>query len=99
MAKKYLTPRKLPDGSIMYPKRGWEPPPPIEGYRRKSMNPRSSDAWVFIPEWLDCPFRVEKTQRRESCRCLTLVNICIHPKMRGKIVSTNICDACTLHVE
>lgn len=99
MAKRYLTPRKLANGVVVYPKRGWEPPPPIEGYRRKSTNPRSNDAWVFIPEWMDCPFRVEEIRRRENCRCLTLVNTCTHPKMQGRVVGTAICEACTLRDE
>lgn len=99
MSKKYLTPRKLADGTVIYPKCGWEPPPSIEGYRRKSNNPRSIEAWMFVPEWVDCSFRAEETRRRESCRCLTLVNVCKHPKMQGKVVGTAICDACKLRDE
>jgi hypothetical protein len=50
-------PRILSDGTITYPKKGWEPPPVPEGYRRKGSNLRSSDAWVFIPVLQECPRR------------------------------------------
>ncbi len=91
-----LRPRKLADGSIMYPKRGWEPPPPIPGYTRKSHNPKSADAWVFIPDWNACKYRKELIVNREGCQCETMVYECQHKSKVGLRVNTPICDGCKL---
>lgn len=50
-------PRILKDGTITYPKKGWEPPPVPDGYQRKGSNLQSSDAWVFVPVLQECPHR------------------------------------------
>lgn len=50
-------PHKASDGTISYPKRGWEPPPIPDGYQRKSTNLKSSDAWIFIPILPPCQHR------------------------------------------
>lgn len=91
-----LRPRKLTDGSIMYPKRGWEPPPPIPGYIRKSHNPQSADAWVFIPVWNECKYRKEFIVKREGCQCETMVYECQHKSQIGKRVNTPVCESCKL---
>ena len=94
-----LRPRKLIDGSIMYPKRGWEPPPPIPGYTRKSNDPRSADAWVFIPDWNSCEYRKEYIVQRKGCRCETLVYKCQQESQIGLQVNTDICETCKLKNE
>lgn len=53
-------PRLLDDGVIAYPKRGWEPPAVPAGYRRKSDDLRSPDAWTFIPILPPCKHRVRE---------------------------------------
>ena len=50
-------PRETSDGELVYPKRGWEPPPVPDGYRRKSPDLRTSDAWVMIPILPECNVR------------------------------------------
>lgn len=50
-------PRLLANGVIAYPMKGWEPPAVPHGYRRKSDNLRSADAWVFIPIMEHCKHR------------------------------------------
>jgi hypothetical protein len=57
VAVKHGKPRIFADGQIAYPKRGWEPPPVPLGYRRKSDDLRSSDAWVFLPVLPPCDHR------------------------------------------
>lgn len=61
-----LRPRFMPDGVIVYPKRGWEPPPVPIGYRRKSENLKSVDAWIFIPTM---PICLQRTHEVEYGHC------------------------------
>ncbi len=94
---KPLRPRKLDNGTIVYPKRGLHPPPPIPGYYRKSDNPRSFDAWIFLPDWKACPFRAEELiQRKDAscCNCLVYSFYCTHPEEQGLVINTTICESC-----
>jgi hypothetical protein len=96
---KYVRPRKMPDGSLAYPKRGWEPPPSIPGYKRKSSNPHSADAWIFLPVWQPCVYRDEIEVSRRACGCISYSYICIHPDdvCNGCTVSADICNECKLN--
>ena len=96
LMSKYLKPRILKDGTVIYPIRGWEPPPPMPGYRRKSNNPQCGDAWIFIPEWNSCKFRAEKKEKRANCQCIMLVHYCDHPKNQGNAINTQVCENCKL---
>jgi hypothetical protein len=86
-----LRPRRLADGTVIYPMRGWEPPPAIPGYRRLSMDPKSPDAWAFAPELEPCEFRDERQVQRESCKCWTLVQYCTKAQQE---VQTGYCTTC-----
>ena len=55
-------PRELPSGELVYPKRGWEPPPVPDGYRRKTSNLQSSDAWTMVPVLSDCKHRTKQVK-------------------------------------
>lgn len=95
MANTYNKPHVLDSGILIYPKRGWEPPPPIEGYRRKSNDPRNSDAWIFIPEWAECPFRDKREVRKEGCRCMTYFHVCTNTLVGlDTPVNMNLCNSC-----
>lgn len=63
-------PRTQPDGSIVYPKKGWEPPPPIEGYERDPGN-----KWRFVPKWPECEFR-QKIMLRKPCGAVDVKMVC-----------------------
>ena len=52
-----MDPRVMPNGEIHYPRKGKEPPADVRGYKRKSENPASSDAWKFVPDIPDCKQR------------------------------------------
>jgi len=93
----YIRPRILEDGTVIYPRRGWEPPPPIPGYTRKSRNPKSGDAWIFLPDWNFCEHRKEFTVQREGCRCETLIYRCQHTTQKDLLLNTAICEACKLN--
>lgn len=43
-------PTVMEDGSLVYQRMSWLPPPPHPGYIRKSNQLDSDDAWIFIPE-------------------------------------------------
>jgi hypothetical protein len=95
MAIKYNKPRVLANGMLAYPKRGWEPPPLIEGYKRKSDNPRSSDAWILIPIWSTCIFRKQVQVRKEGCHCITMYHVCINENVgKEPVVNLNLCSLC-----
>lgn len=93
----YIRPRKLDDGTVIYPKRGWEPPPLIPGYVRKSNNPRSADAWIFIPTWNFCEYRKEFIVQRENCRCETLIHRCQHKTQKDLKVDAVVCETCKIN--
>jgi hypothetical protein len=88
------TPRILDDGTIIYPKKGKEPPPCLEGYRRKAE--QGPDAWILIPLWRDCDFRQQVLRRREDCNCEMLVNVCGHPLGQNLELTISICESCIL---
>ncbi len=88
------TPRILEDGTIIYPKKGKEPPPCLDGYRRKAE--QGADAWVLIPLWRDCKFRQQVLRRREDCNCEILVNVCGHPLGNSVELTISICESCIL---
>jgi hypothetical protein len=55
-------PTKATDGTLVYPKRGWEPPPVPAGYIRKTTDLKSADAWTFIPILPPCEDRTSETE-------------------------------------
>jgi len=98
-AQKYTKPHVFDNGILAYPKRGWEPPPLIEGYKRKSDNPRNSDAWVLLPVWQDCPFRLRVQVRKDGCRCITFYHTCNNQNiiaLHGDrvVANLNLCSSC-----
>jgi hypothetical protein len=90
----------LPDGTIVYERKpgDWEPPRDHKGYRRKSNDPKSDDAWVFIPDWPQCPNRSLNTQRKTGCGCLLVEMTCKDRRSPsfGKEVELETCQECTL---
>lgn len=88
--RSFERPRIFADGIVSYPKKGWEPPPPIEGYRRKSENARSADAWTFVPEWPACVHRtIEYVEK--PCGAINVVARC---KMYPDPVFFPFCQSC-----
>lgn len=79
-------PRILSDGTLAYPKRGWEPPPVPAGYQRKSNDLRSPDAWVFIPTLPPCELRVREIQYT-PCGAAKLTYLCTRDGQRARVVS------------
>lgn len=92
----YIRPRVHKDGTIVYPKKGWEPPPVPDGYERKTTNLKSSDAWTFVPKFANCKYRVLVEGKSMSCGCMAMI---LHCKRTGELVKIDgaACPACDLH--
>lgn len=90
--KKWGRPRFNADGSIVYPIKGTEPPPNIQGYKRDPGN-----AWRFIKLWPECLQRQEEFSEK-SCGAIQIVPICVHKEgaFFRKVVTHQICEACPL---
>lgn len=86
--------RMLPNGIVEYVKKGWEPPPDLDGYERDPGN-----AWRFLPKWPLCKKRIQ-TQSMKSCGALSILTVCANDKCehKQKEVTFAICSACPLRV-
>lgn len=83
-------PREILTGELVYPKRGWEPPPVPEGYRRKSDDLRTTDAWVMVPVLPECTKRSEQVTY-SRCGAAVYSYLCT---LRGAKVTAKQCLAC-----
>jgi len=90
-------PKIMPDGSIVYRKTGLEAPICPNGYRRKSDDLFSDDAWVFLPLWKPCLHR-EMANIVRPCGCVQVRTFCLSDiaGRYGKTVTTEICAGCTV---
>jgi hypothetical protein len=68
-------PTKTVDGRLVYPQRGFEPPPVPAGYIRKTTNMKSPDAWTFIPIIPPCDDRTHET-KTGSCGSQSIYYFC-----------------------
>jgi hypothetical protein len=91
----HARPRLLNDGTIAYPKRGWEPPAIPAGYERKSNDLRSADAWIFIPIIKPCKHR-QRHLTFSPCGNAKIVWVC---GPTGRCVETTRCSTCEDRVE
>lgn len=87
--------RRLPDGSLLFKKKGWEPPPVPEGFKRDPKN-----AWHFVPTFPLCEFRIQ-THRMKPCGAIDMITVCNCPDcpLRQNTVVESQCNACTFRKE
>lgn len=90
MADTHGKPRVSADGTIAYPKRGWEPPPVPDGYRRKSNHLASPDAWIMVPVLPTCKHR---TQQIEHTPC-NAARMTYHCTVKGEPTNAVRCQRC-----
>ena len=81
------------DGTIVYTKVGWEPPLVPPGYKRKSDELTSQDAWVLVRVEPLCKFCNLKTFKRASCSCLRIVPVCEY-NGKSENIQLNQCESC-----
>ena len=88
-----LPPEIQEDGTIVYPKIGWEPPPVPPGYKRKSDDLGSEDAWTLVRIQPLCRFCKLVQVKRGNCGCLRVVPTCTY---RGKSENIDVdrCESC-----
>lgn len=82
-------PKIYEDGTIEYPKTGWEPPKTPEGYRK------GKDDWTFIPLFQICLDRV-LVNTVAPCGCIKVHAMCDNEKSEHyeKQVDPDKCSAC-----
>lgn len=79
------------DGTLVYPKQGWEPPPVPAGYRRKSNDLHSPDAWAFEPVLPACNLRTREISFT-PCGAAKVVYFCRLEGQKTRV--TNACLEC-----
>jgi hypothetical protein len=97
-AREFGEPTIGPDGTLTYPRNGgWEPPRTPTGYRPKSTDWRSDDAWVFIPTWPPCVDR-EMANTVAPCGCIQINAMCAskESKRAGLSVTVEQCHQCSV---
>lgn len=85
----------MSDGSVVYPKKGFEPPPPIDGYERDPGN-----EWRFKPLWPACKARTQVIGHK-PCGAIHIVTRCMCtacPLFKG-VVSLGDCEGCSVREE
>lgn len=82
-----------PDGSLVYEKEGWEPPPCPPGYHRKSEDLKSDDAWILLRDEPLCKHAILRQVHRASCSCIRIIPTC---QYNGQSVDISIgkCEEC-----
>jgi hypothetical protein len=91
--KTHGRPRIFSDGTIAYPKRGWEPPPCPVGYRRKSEDLKNSDAWTFLPVLPVCSDRHREVEYGR-CGAASITYFCTRGPERIRIYDLSTCNKC-----
>lgn len=93
MVRSFGRPRQQADGSILYQKKGIEPPPDLDGFKRDPKN-----HWRFLPMWSACKYRFQN-QHMKACGAISILSICQHPdgpKENRQEVDFKICSTCPL---
>lgn len=87
---KHGRPRSMSDGSIVFPRKGAEPPPDIDGFVRDP-----GDAWRFKKLWMSCPYRIQN-QFLKSCGSVGILSICNNQTLptAGQEVKYSTCLGC-----
>lgn len=90
--KDFAEPKLNPDGTLTYPKTGWEPPRVPYGFERSI-----EDAWTMIPKWPPCALR-QMIGRKLSCGCVEFNSVCGSQESRkpGQLVVLSDCEACSV---
>jgi hypothetical protein len=91
MKKTFGRARILKDGSVVYAKKGWEPPPDLPGFVRDK-----GDPWRFLPLWPPCRFRIQ-TQHVKKCGAISVLTVCNCKEcpLRQQQVQIQNCEQCT----
>jgi len=86
-------PTITPDGTLIYVQRGWQPPPCPPGYRRRSNNLKTPDAWVLEPLKPLCDHLRLVIGEQGACLCRRVVPTCVY-QGRSLKVTSQTCQTC-----
>ncbi len=86
-------PRILDDATIVYEKVGWEPPPVPPGYKRKSDDFKSRDAWILVRIEPMCKHCKLVQIRKPGCDCLRIVPTCTYHG-KSENIQLDQCSSC-----
>lgn len=86
---------------IIYEKKegDWEPPPLVPGYKRKSDNPKSKDAWVLIPDANFCIHAKLEKNEDPSCGCKRYQLFCVKNNNHILLLQLETCQNCPDRIE
>jgi hypothetical protein len=95
--RSFKQPKLLADGTLVYEKTGWERPVPPAGYKAKSNDRDSPDAWVLVPIWPRCVDR-KFSNNMKPCGCVNVVQVCNSREASTylQIVTPDVCEQCPL---
>lgn len=79
------------DGTLIFAQTGWEPPPVVPGYQRKSSDLTSDDAWVLAPLEPICKHLELKVAERGSCGYHRIARKC---KLVQSFIGQRTCTKC-----
>lgn len=91
----FQQPTIMEDGTLIYPKTGWEPPVCPDGYNRKVDN-----LWAFEPMWQPCVHRAFDNNVR-PCGCVSINALCRSPEsgFENQRVAFVQCKECPVRKE
>lgn len=98
--KSLRKPRLLIDGTVVYNKLDgdWEPPPLLPGYRRKSNDPASLDAWILVPKRKMCQYMEFEQYRPPTCDCFRVRLLCVRENPPIVLQYRNSCEICQHYI-
>jgi hypothetical protein len=80
-----------PLGTLIYARTGWEPPPCPPGYRARSSDTESDDAWILDPDEPMCKHLTLSPADRGSCGYRRVAKRC---GSIGAFVGARTCGTC-----
>jgi hypothetical protein len=81
-----------PLGTLIYPRTGWEPPPCPPGYRSRSSDQNSDDAWILDPIDAVCEHLELVPADTGACGYRRVARRC---KLIESFIGPRTCDTCT----
>lgn len=86
-------PTITPNGTLIYVKEGWQPPPCPPGYRRRSNDLKHKDAWILEPMKPPCKHIDLVIGEVAACGCHRVIPTCVYQGRLMKLTS-DTCQTC-----
>lgn len=86
-------PMVTPNGTLIYVKEGWQPPPCPPGYKRQSNDLKHKDAWTLVPMKPLCKHIELVPKEIAACGCCRVIPTCTYQGRSLKLTSET-CQSC-----